>query len=248
MQTHVQIPHRPATEENRTDKGFGYKSLVEYSTREFLRACRSFGTDVILDIGANTGQFAQSLRHAGCTGHIVSFEPLSDAHVQLMSAAANDALWDVAERCAVGAAAGETQLNIASNSYSSSLLPMLDRHSVAAPDSVYNGVETCRVIALDDYIESTFSDPTVTFGLKIDTQGYEAQVLMGARRSFSRIRVIMCEMSLVLLYEGAPTMAELCRLLVEAGYRCVAIAPEFEDPKTGELLQVNGMFIRQCDR
>jgi hypothetical protein len=118
---------------------------------------------------------------------------------------------------------------------------------VAAPESVYNGVEACRVVTLDDCIERTFSDPTVTFGLKIDTQGYEAHVLLGARRSFSRIKVVMCEMSLIRLYEGAPTMTELCRLLAEAGYRCVAIAPEFEDPKTGELLQVNGTFIRQSE-
>jgi FkbM family methyltransferase len=253
LHAHAGIPRKHARQENlaglrgRTDKGFGYESLVEHSTREFLRACRSFGTDVVLDVGANTGQFAQSLRHAGYTGHIVSFEPLSDAHVRLVSAAASDALWDVAERCAVGAAAGETQINIARNSYSSSLLPMLERHSVAAPESVYNGVEACRVVTLDDCIERTFSDPTVTFGLKIDTQGYEAQVLLGARRSSSRIKVIMCEMSLIPLYEGAPTMTELCRLLAEAGYRCVAIAPEFEDPKTGELLQVNGTFIRQSE-
>ena len=178
------------------------------------------------------------------------FERLSDAHARLASAAAHDALWDVADRCAVGAQPGETQINIAANSYSSSLLPMLDRHAVAAPDSVYNGVEACRVISLDDYIHSTFSDPTVTFGLKIDTQGYEAQVLMGARHSFSWIKIIMCEMSLISLYESAPTMMELCRLLAEAGYRCMAISPEFEDPKTGELLQVNGTFysaVRSLD-
>ena len=229
----------------RADRRFGYRSLVEYSTLEFLRVCESFGTDLILDVGANRGQFAQSARACGYTGHIVSFEPLTDAHVQLESAAANDALWDVVERCAVGAAAGEAHINIASNSYSSSLLPMLDRHSSAAPGSAYRGIEPCRVITLDDYVESTFSDATVTFGLKCDTQGYEGQVLTGARRSLSRIKVIMCEMSLVPLYDGAPTMLELCRLLAAAGYRCVAMGPEFEDPKTGELLQVNGIFVHQ---
>ena len=229
----------------RADKKFGYRSLVEYSTREFLRACASFGTDLILDVGANRGQFARGMRACGYTGHITSFEPLSDAHVQLVSEAADDALGDVVERCAVGAAAGEAQINVAGNSYSSSLLPMLDRHSRAAPGSAYQGAESCRVITLDDYIEGTLSDATVTFGLKCDTQGYEAQVLTGARRNLSRIKVIMCEMSLIPLYDGAPTMPELCRLLADAGYRCIAIGPEFEDPRTGELLQVNGIFVRR---
>jgi FkbM family methyltransferase len=200
---------------------------------------------VILDVGANTGQFAQSLRAGRYHGHIISFEPLSDAHAKLVSAAASDPLWDVAERCAVGASDGWAEINIASNSYSSSLLPMLDLHREAAPQSVYRGREPCRVVALDTYIERTFSDPTTLFGLKIDTQGFETQVLAGLRRHQDRVTVVVCEMSLVPLYADGPSMAELCRLLGEIGYRCVALGPEFDDPRTGRLLQVNGVFVKR---
>ena len=87
---------------DRADIRLGSGFLAGYSMREFLEACRSFGTDVILDVGANTGQFAQNLRDCGYTGHLVSFEPLSDAHVRLVKAAANDALWDIVGRCASG--------------------------------------------------------------------------------------------------------------------------------------------------
>lgn len=222
-----------------------YGSFVEYSTREFLNECMRFGVDAILDVGANVGQFAQVLRGCGYDGHIVSFEPLSDAHGKLEAAAAADPLWDVAERCAVGATPGEAQINLAGNSYSSSLLPMLDLHRDAAPESAYNGSETCQVICLDDYINVTFSDVTTTFGLKIDTQGYEQQVVAGLVRNCHRVPVIIAEISLSPLYEGAPTIGGLCRFLSELNYRCVALAPEFEDPRTGELLQVNGVFVRR---
>jgi hypothetical protein len=36
--------------------------------------------DLLLDVGANTGQYAQSAREAGFQNTIVSFEPLSEAH------------------------------------------------------------------------------------------------------------------------------------------------------------------------
>jgi len=40
-------------------------------------------------------------------------------------------------------------------------------------------------------------------------------------------------------------MSELCRLLAEFGYHCVALGPEFEDPRSGELLRANGVFVKR---
>ena len=111
--------------------------------------------------------------------------------------------------------------------------------------SAYQGTEPCRVITLNSYIERTFSDPTTLFGLKIDTQGYEAHILAGLRRSHHRVKAIVCEMSLAPLYADGPSMSELCRLLAELGYRCVALGPELEDRRTGELLQANGVFVKR---
>jgi FkbM family methyltransferase len=223
-----------------------YGGFVEYVNHRFIEECRGFATDVIFDVGANTGQFAQGLRVSGYQGHIISFEPLSEAHAKLLAAAAPDPLWDVAERCALGASDGWAEINIAENSYSSSLLLMLDLHRDAAPQSAYRGTEGCRVISLDSYIQRTFSDATTVFGLKMDTQGYEAQVLEGLRRHHDRVKVIVCEMSLAPLYANGPSMSELCHLLAELGYRCVALGPEFEDPRNGELLQANGVFVKRC--
>jgi FkbM family methyltransferase len=222
-----------------------YAGYVEYINERFLEECRGFATDAILDVGANIGQFAQSLRAGGYHGHLISFEPLSDAHAALVTTAAPDPLWDVVERCAVGANDGLAEINIAGNSYSSSLLPMLDLHRDAAPDSAYRGAEPCRVITLDSYIEQTFSDPTTLFGLKIDTQGYEAQVLDGLKRHHDRVKVIVCEMSLAPLYADGPSTSELCQQLAELGYRCVALSPEFEDPRTGAMLQIDGVFVKR---
>jgi len=235
------LPAEVRTETSRSN----YAGLIEHTNERFLEECRGFAVDVIFDIGANVGQFVDSLRTGGYHGHIISFEPLSSAHATLLATAASDPLWDVAERCAVGASDGWAEINIAGNSYSSSLLPMLDLHREIAPQSAYQGTEPCRVITLDSYIERTFSDPTTVFGLKIDTQGYESQVLAGLRRNHDRVKVVVCQMSLGPRYAHGSSMSELCRLLAELGYRCVALGPEFEDPRSGELLQTNGVFVKR---
>jgi FkbM family methyltransferase len=235
----------PVAEVTPRISGSTHARFVEYTTERFLFECHSFATDVIFDVGANSGQFAQGLRAGGYNGQIISFEPLSAAHATLVANAASDPLWDVAERCAIGASEAWGEINIAQNSYSSSLLPMLDLHREAAPESAYCGTQPCRVITLDSYIERTFSDPTTLFGLKIDTQGYEAQVLAGLRRNHDRVKVILCEMSLAPLYAHGPSASELCHLLAELGYRCVALGPEFEDPRTGEIFQANGIFVKR---
>ena len=244
-QTALTLPPTPSAVSERRISASAptYQEFIDYTRGRFVAECKSFGVDVIFDVGANAGQFGQGVRADGYHGHLVSFEPLSTAHAALSDAAADDPLWDVVERCAVGSADGQAAINIAGNSYSSSLLPMLRLHREAAPESTYSGVEDCPVLTLDSYIARTFTDPTTTIGLKIDTQGYEAEVLAGLNRFRNRVKVIVCEMSLSPLYVGAPTIAELSGLLAALGFRCVALGPEFEDPRTGELLQVDGVFV-----
>lgn len=69
---------------------------------QLVQAMRHFGIDLVLDVGANRGQFAQELRANGFREHIVSFEPLSAAHTELVAAAAKDPAWRVHERVALG--------------------------------------------------------------------------------------------------------------------------------------------------
>lgn len=203
--------------------------------------------DLVLDVGANTGQFAQYLRNGvGYSGRIISFEPLGGAFRVLRETAAGDPRWAVMN-CALGETAANAEINVAGNSFSSSLLPMLPAHDNSAPESTYIGREWIQVKTLDSLFE-TFVRPSDHIYLKIDTQGYESHVLRGAENSLARIDTIQLEMSFVPLYQGQLLFPDMHALLQSYGYTLVDIEPEFSDPRTRELLQVNGLFHRKLTR
>lgn len=199
---------------------------------------------VVLDVGANIGQFARLIRKAGYSGKIISFEPLSDAHAKLLIAAQYDPLWTIAPRCALGATHGKFQINIAANSESSSILNMLERHSASAPQSSYVGKETVTMTTLDDVLDGEPDLVDAAIALKLDTQGYEAEVLAGLDKWSDNVEVIMTEMSLVALYQGQAEFLDLFRMIEDRGYRCISIEPGFIDPRTYEVLQVDAIFER----
>lgn len=203
----------------------------------------SYKIDLVLDVGANTGQFAlemrQELRYAG---RIVSFEPLSSAFRGLKENIDQDASWR-AFNYALGDHSGQYEINIAGNSYSSSLLDMLPSHEMSAPDSKYVGKETIEVHTLDSIFDS-ISIGANNIYLKIDTQGFEGQVIKGAINSLPRIGTIQLEISLIPLYEGGVSFEEIYRKLTDYGYVLVSIEPGFSDQSTGQLLQIDGTFHR----
>lgn len=203
---------------------------------------RHLGVDVVFDIGANCGQFGTELRSHGYVGTVVSFEPLSEPFGILRERAGRDGAWEVV-RAAVGEATGETIVNIAGNSLSSSLLPMLPAHVDAEPTSAYIGQETAPMVSLDEVYDRYTTDRSCPF-IKIDAQGYERQVLAGAAASLPRVVGVQVELSLVPLYEGAMSFEEGLQSMRAAGLEMARLDPVFEDPRTGRLLQCDGVFVR----
>lgn len=197
---------------------------------------------VVFDVGANAGQFARQLRDTGYEERIVSFEPLSSAYKLLEEAAANDPKWMI-RQCALGDQDGTAEINISGNSWSSSLLDMSQVHEQAAPESVYIGKEVITIMTLDSLFPSYVAHGEQVF-LKMDTQGYTKKVLDGAIESIYKIQGIFVEMSLVQLYSNEPLIGDVISMLYEKGFVLVSIDPEFIDRKTGQLLQVNGLFAR----
>lgn len=200
--------------------------------------------DTVLDVGANTGQWATELRHdLGYQHRIVSFEPLSTAFNLLSKNAEHDQNWDVFP-FGLGNVSEFLEINVAANSQSSSMLGMLPAHVQSAPTSEYVGKERIEVKRLDSIFHSICSPQNRVY-LKIDTQGFEEQVIDGAEGVLPLIDTIQVELSLVPLYDGELLIEEMCAKLRGKGYDLIALEESgFSDETTGHLLQVDAIFHR----
>jgi FkbM family methyltransferase len=203
----------------------------------------SHNVNLVFDVGANAGLYGRVIRDAGYRGRIVSFEPLSAVWEQLRDVSRNDSLWEVAPRAAIGGEDGEIEIHIAGNSFSSSVLEMLDSHRDAAPESAYVGSEKTPLRRLDTVAPDYLREDSRLF-IKVDTQGYEDQVLIGAEHLLPKTVGLQLELSLVPIYQGQclfPEVVERCKAL---GFNLWTLSRVFGDSHTGRLLSVDGIFFR----
>ncbi len=219
----------------------GFDITREPFDYRLVKLMRARGVTNVLDIGANTGQFAHVLRRAGFTGRIVSVEPLADAFAELDRAAAADERW-TAVRAAVSDEAGPITINVASNSVSSSALPMLARHEQAAPESAYVRTERVAATTVDELVRTHGLEPARTL-LKVDVQGFEDAVLRGAADSLPVFGAAQLELSVAALYGGQLLMSELVQQLDRAGLELWYLEPAFVDETSGRVLQYDGTFF-----
>ena len=208
----------------------------------FVHQMNQHGVDAVLDIGANVGQFGRLLRQAKFSGRIHSVEPLQSAYDELSATAASDGRWTT-QRAAVSAEPGTVTLNVSGNSVSSSVLPMLEQHTAAAPDAQYVQQESVPATTVDEIVVAQELN-TGRALLKIDVQGYEREVLDGASKTLATFLGVRTEMSLVPLYDGQALMPEIVDLLGRYGFELWHLEPGFTEPGTRRLLQVDGVFFR----
>jgi len=207
-----------------------------------LMLMESYEVDLVLDVGAYLGAYGQELRVEGFNGRIVSFEPVPRFYKRLNALVARYEDWDT-HMFALGDKTGAQTMNLAGNNASSSILPMLDKHAEAAPESKYIGQENIQVKKLDD-IFTDIKKGASSVWLKIDAQGYEYNILQGATNSLRDIQTVQLEVSFIPLYEGAKSFKELFLYMDSLGFSIVGVEPFFVDKTNGELLQADVIFSR----
>ena len=207
-----------------------------------IRLFQHFRIRLVLDVGASTGGYARELRATGYRGRIVSFEPASKAFRGLARHAQADPHW-TAVRVALGRTSGQATLNLSRNLESSSFLRLSPRHTAAYPEAARVDSEVVTVKRLDE-VFADYSIPEAPTLLKIDAQGYEKQILLGAEASLPQLAGIQVELSLVPMYEEEPSFGEMIAHLQGRGFTLMSLQPVIDDPVTGQLLQVDGLFFR----
>jgi len=202
-----------------------------------------FAISCVLDVGANVGQYALMLREAGFGGRIVSFEPLEGAHEMLARRAAADRGWQIAPRMAIGDRDGEALLEVSAESDMSSMLPQSELLRKISPSSAVVRRERMPMARLESAAQPYLAPEDRIF-LKIDTQGFEPQVLAGAGSLMERLCGLQLEMSLVPCYEGEVGFRAMLDRLAAAGFEPYLFIPGYFERKLGRQLQLDGVFMR----
>lgn len=219
-------------------------SVHSSSLARRLHLLRHYDVNLLLDVGANTGQYVQIMRSYGYSGRVVSFEPLGDVYRQLQAHAAADEAWETVH-CALGAEEDLSTINVAVNPQCSSLLPVQDEFVSASPSSAFVAQEQVRVRRLDQEFPR-FYQPGDRPYLKIDAQGFEKKVLEGAGSALDHIVGVQMELSLVSLYEGETLLDEMIQYMRDHDFILRSIEPVHVVKETGHMLQVDGVFFREA--
>jgi FkbM family methyltransferase len=222
--------------------GFQIIKFPAFDMRRRISLINHFKINKIFDIGANKGQYALEIRKSGYRGEIISFEPTSKAYEILSRRSSNDKKWQVSNR-AIGNFDGETNINISKNSLSSSILSILPLHSTSAEDSKYIDLEKIKINKLDTIFDDYYN-PNDNIYLKIDTQGFEKNVLEGSLNSIPKIVGLQVELSLAPLYEGESLFKEMVEYIEKLDFTLFSMENGFCDPKTGRLLQIDCIFFK----
>ncbi|MFN8065254.1 MAG: FkbM family methyltransferase [Vicinamibacterales bacterium] len=182
--------------------------------------------DCVLDVGANTGQFRDFLRvQVGYTGRIVSFEPIPDCVAELQRRSATDSAWEV-RPIALGSHAGTASFNITKETQFSSLrepdASVTSRFE--ALNSVVSRIEV-EVNTLENVLPQIRQAGISRIYLKLDTQGFDLEVIRGAGECLTQVEAIQTELSFIRLYEGSPGWAETIDELRSRGFRLSGLFP-----------------------
>ncbi|MFM8352001.1 MAG: FkbM family methyltransferase [Actinomycetales bacterium] len=218
-----------------------YADSDAFARNQLLNSLRP---SLVVDVGANTGQYASELRMAGYTGPILSIEPLDDAYQALVQRAAGDDSWQCLQ-AALGAESTQSVIHVSANSMSSSLATMSSEHLQAAPDSATIREQSVTVRRFDELTELTELTELVNsqrIFLKIDTQGFEEQVLAGIGDRWADLVGIQLETSHLPLYDGAWLHPQVMAYFAERGWEPVFVERGFTDARTGRVLQSDWTF------
>lgn len=218
-------------------RAFGYEivPLRDLGQRELAthlnQLFAEFGIDCVLDVGANVGQYHDFLRNQVLYhGPIVSFEPVARNLEVLKQRARRDPSWTI-EGYALGAEAGTQTINVtAETEFSSFLPPDYSKLPRVERFNTVDHAETVEVKTLDEvFLRLQDSLKFRRVYLKLDTQGYDIQVLRGGLRALPEICALQTEASLIGIYEGMPSYLDAIKFLGDHGFDVTGFFPVQRD-------------------
>jgi FkbM family methyltransferase len=204
-----------------------------------------YEVDLVLDVGANLGQFARTLRAVGYTGWIVSFEPVSATFARLSTELAADPRWR-GRQLALGREPGRAEIKVLSNSDLSSFRTPHERALARHPrEFAMTQREEVTIATVDDLLPGILEETGARrVFLKMDTQGFDLEVFRGALRSLASVCGVMSELSFDPIYEDIPRFDQALLAYMAEGYRLTGLYPVLRNREDLTVIEFDGVLVR----
>ena len=216
------------------------KNVLPHEKLSAARQLVLLKCDFVIDIGANNGQWIEEVRRQGYKGQALCIEPLKKNYSKLKSRKFDNT---TILNCAVGNRNGDTYINNASNDgLSSSIFDLGSYHKDAAPNIKFISKEKIKMYKLSKILESNTHKALY---LKIDTQGYEFEILKSiSKKNFKNIYAFEIETNLVNTYKKLTLIEDVIQFLRKKGYKPLRIENGFGMPNYGQQLQADIIFVK----
>jgi FkbM family methyltransferase len=190
---------------------------------------------VLFDVGANLGQSVEQFTRQFAYPQIHVFEPSPKIFAELCKRVGKSPAVAL-NNLALGSEPGSAQFFENSQSEMSSFLQPGADHWGAIAHSIDVPVQT-----LDGYCSERQIDHIDL--LKIDTQGFDLEVLRGANNMLAAksIAIILVEIMFLEIYQSAPRCDEIFKFLFDRDYRLVALYNQVY--RRGALAWADAMFV-----
>jgi FkbM family methyltransferase len=219
-----------------------YNFLRSHEVRR-IKFLNDQNISLVLDVGANEGQYGTSLRRLGYDGRIISFEPVKSVFQTLERVSQSDLNW-MARNAALGDFDGYAEINISDFSQVSSILSATG----LAGTNYWKGqtqekITVQRLDTLKDEVELSRH----RIWLKIDTQGFEEKVLLGAKNALEvgNILFLEVELSIRQFYGEEKLFPEMLEYILSLGFELISMCPVHVDAARGYVLQYDCIFIKK---
>lgn len=207
-----------------------------------LLGLRQWPIHTIVDVGANSGQFAAHIKRVFPQAKLFCFEPLAEAFAELQGWADRQAGRVEIFNLALGDKEGEARMfRHVEHSPSSSLLQTTEICNQLYPQTQSQDSVVVKLTTLDAALGSQSLQPEIL--IKLDTQGYERQVIQGATNVLKKAKACIVEINLFQLYDRQPSFLDLAVLLNEHGYRYAGNLEQTYS-SAGEVVYVDAVFLK----
>ncbi len=217
------------------------------SPRHNALGMRNMGIRTVIDIGANTGQFARYIRSILPDATILCFEPLSGPFAELRSWADREGSGRIhAFNLALGEHAGTAKMfEHVDHSPSSSILPSTAISHTLYPQTRHHESVAIQIDSLDEFLKRSEITLVPEVLIKLDVQGYEDRVIRGGLSTFAAARVCISEIDFDSLYDGQCSFRDVWMLLDQSGFQFCGNLDQTYGPD-GHVAFSDSVFVRDA--